>query len=263
MNWLYKEYCQRENLGPFYWEQGFFFVDFTNRDFFKRDLEELRLRDLSLFTLGEVSGKTILDIGCGQGLYSMILLRLGAKKVCGQDISENAITVARKKAKNLNYDNFTGIVGDCSELQFEDDTFDLVFSGDVFEHISDDLKLKCIKEAYRVLKPGGTFTIKTPNKSYLIFSNFLHRIKAVLKLKNPFKIHIAHTKNNPDNQHHGLITHKRLERIFTETMFHFPETTKTRLNKGLPKRLSKYLGKFRIFNQHIIISARKPYLPRQ
>lgn len=259
MNWTSKENCKRENLSEYYWEQGFFHSDFGKKDIYKRDFEEIRLRDISLFTLGEIKGKTILDIGCGSGLYSITFLKLGAEKVCGQDILERAIQEVSRKSKELGYNNFSGKVGDCSNLQFEDNTFDLIFSGDVFEHISDELKLKFIQEAYRVLKPGGIFTVKTPNKSYLIFSNLLHRVKAAIRFKNPFKIHIAHTKNNPDNEHHGLIKHKNLEKIFMMTMFHYPQTTKTELNKGLPRTLAKFFGKFKVFNQHIIMTVKKPY----
>lgn len=260
INWKSTEYMKAENLNKLYWEQGFFHSEFGNKNrLYKRDFEEIRLRDIALFTLGDIKNKKVLDIGCGTGLYSLTFLKLGAKEVCGQDLSENAIEIISKKTEDLNFTNFMGIVGDCANLQFEDNSFDLIFSGDVFEHITDELKLKFIQEAFRVLKPGGVFTIKTPNKSYLRITNFLHRIKAILSLKNPFSIHIAHTKNNPDNEHHGLINHRNLEKIFTQTMFHFPTTTTSELNKGLPRMLGKFLGNYKIFNQHIIMTVRKPY----
>ena len=133
MNWKSKEYVKAENLNEYYWEQGFFHSEFGNKNkLYKRDFEELRLRDISLFTLCEIENKRVLDIGCGSGLYSLTFLRLGAKEVCGQDLSENAIETISKKAKDLNFNNFIGKVGDCADLQFEDNTFDLIFSGDVF-----------------------------------------------------------------------------------------------------------------------------------
>jgi ubiquinone/menaquinone biosynthesis C-methylase UbiE len=259
MNWKSTEYVKQNDLTEFYWEQGFFYTKFGNIEkTYGRDFEELRLRDISLFTLGSIKGKRVLDIGCGTGLYSLTFLKLGAQEVCGQDLSQDYIDLNSKNAKRLNFDNFVGKVGDCSSLQFEDNSFDLVFCGDVFEHIDDSLKEKFIAEAYRVLKPGGIFTLKTPNKSYLKVTNYLHRIKAILKFTNPFNIHIAHTKNNPDNEHHGLINHENLENIFLKTMFHFPVTTKTELNKGIPNFMSVFVGKFRVLNQHIIMTVKKP-----
>jgi len=114
---------------------------------------------------------------------------------------------------------------------FEDNNFDLAFSGDVFEHLTKEQKINFIKEIYRVLKPGGLLTIKTPNKSYLKMSTFFKQITALMKLKNPFKIHIPHTHSNPDNEHHGLTTYSELKEIFNATMFHTPEITYVELNK--------------------------------
>lgn len=256
--WRTTEFRQREELNPDYWEQGFFHTEFGGGTMYKRDFDELKLRDLSVFTLGEIKDKVILDMGCGSGLYSLIFLRLGAKAVCGHDILESAISLTAEKCQNLGFSNFTGAVGDCTELGYEDDKFDLVFSGDLFEHITNQQKEKFINQAYRVLKPGGLFTIKTPNKSYLILTNILHRIKAIIRLQNPFMIHIAHTRDNPDNEHHGLTTHKELAMIFDGTMFHPPVIKKTDFNRGLPMWLSRILGRFCIFNSQIILTVRKP-----
>lgn len=248
-----------DELDQYYWEQGYFHLNPNNKTKYIRDFSEIRLRDISLFTLGQIEGKEILDIGCGTGLYSLTFLKLGAKTVCGQDLSQSYIKNISEKAKSLGYSNFVGKVGDCANLQFDDNKFDLIFSGDVFEHITDELKEKFLHEAYRVLKPGGLFTIKTPNKSYLKFTNWLHRIQVITKFKNPFNVHIAHTKNNPDNEHHGLVTHKEFINIIDKTMFHSPKVTKTDLYKrGVPKFISKILGKYNTFNQHIIITIQKP-----
>lgn len=258
-NWNYIDIKERKDLTEFYWEQGYFHLNFNNKNDFVRDFEELRLRDLALFTLGDIKDKVVLDIGCGHGLYSLTFLKLGAKEVCGQDLLKDVVDYNINRCKSQGFSNFVGKAGDCANIQFEDSKFDVAFSGDVFEHISDDLKKAFLNEAFRVLKPGGYFTIKTPNKNYLKLTNFLHRIKAVLRLKNPFKIHIAHTKNNPDNEHHGLINHKNFLKILSETMFHTPTIVKTPLRrKGFPFWLSNILKNYNSFNEHIIIRVQKP-----
>lgn len=258
MKWSDNDFKSRKELGEYYWEQGYFHLNFGDKLNFKRDFQELRLRDLSLFSLGEIKGKNILDVGCGKGLYTLVFFKMGAKSVSGQDILQDVIDYTKKQCEKNGYD-FNGKVADCAILKFDDSEFDLAFSGDVFEHITDNQKEDFINEVYRVLKPGGFFTIKTPNKSYLKLTNLLHRIKAIFTFRNPFKIHIAHTKNNPDNEHHGLINHNDLIKILKRTMFHDPEITKAPLYKnGIPRRLSNFLGKYKIFNQHVIIKITKP-----
>lgn len=238
----------------FYWHQGYFHVNYEGNENYQRDWDEQRLRDYAVFTLGELKGKTILDMGCGYGLYSLTFLMMGAELVCGQDIDKEALDKAISIMEKF---NFQYKVGDCAEIQYEDNYFDLVFAGDLFEHVTLNKKKDFISEAYRVLKPGGIFTIKTPNKSYLKITNLLHRIKAIIKFRNPFNIHIAHTRNNPDNEHHGLTTHKELIGLFEETFFHKPEITTSDFNKNLPRWICRILSKYRL-NAQITISVTKP-----
>jgi ubiquinone/menaquinone biosynthesis C-methylase UbiE len=259
-NWRTTELIKRENLGENYWAQGFFYEDFGKNEYYRRDFEELRYRDLSLFTLGQIESKIILDVGCGTGLYLLTFLKLGAKYVAGQDISIEAVNIAQNICKKNSFSNFEVKAGNCEKLLFDDLMFDLVFSGDVFEHITKEEKNNFINEIFRVLKPGGKFTIKTPNKDYLRFSIFYKKICYIIKLKNPLKIHIPHTHNNPDNEHHGLTTYKELLKIFGNTMFHEPVITYQVLNKkNIPNFIIRLFKKSKYFNQHIIMTARKPY----
>jgi len=237
-----------------YWYQGYFHVDFDDGTVYQRDNDELRIRDEAFFLLGDIEGKKILDMGCGQGLYSLTFLKMGAKLVCGQDIDVDEICIALEKMNGL---NFGAAIGDCSKLQFNENEFDLVFAGDVFEHITPEQKESFITEAYRVLKPGGVFAIKTPNKNYLRLTNVLHRVKAILKFRKFWNIHIAHTRNNPDNEHHGLTTYKELIGIFDNTMFHPAVITTMDFNRSLPRWLCKILGRLGLSAQ-IVLSVRKP-----
>lgn len=247
----------KNQLDEFAWHKGFFQNDW-NPELWIQNFTELRTRDISLFTLGDIYGKSILDIGCGQGMYMLTFLKMGAKDVAGIDLDKNFVKDANEFISKNGFKS-NALCADCTQLPFPDNSFDIVYSGDVFEHITFEQKDKCIEEIYRVLKPGGIVTIKTPNLKYLKLTNLLRRIKAVAKLKNPFNIHIYHTRNNPDNEHIGLTTHKELREIFLNNTFHEPSSTFCPLKrKGFPKFLAKRLYKNLWLNDTVIITAKKP-----
>jgi len=237
--------------------QGFYWSSMDNEGKeWKRNFHEIRQRDLMLFTLGDVKGKKILDIGCGAADYLLAIGKPGADYVGGQDISEEAVKRGRLR---LEKENIKGklAIGDAINLDFPDNFFDGVFSSDFFEHINLEVKEKVISEIYRVLKPGGKLTIKTPNLNFLKVVIFIKRILNVLRLRSPF-IYIPHTRNNPDNEHHGLTTHSELSTLLEDNYFHTPDIVYVPLiRKGLPKYITKILFGKKIFSEAIILSSRK------
>lgn len=103
--------------------------------------------------------KAILDLGCGSGHGSNLLAKK-FKFVDGIDISEDAIVYAKKHwGKN----NITFHTGSGTALPFKDNTFDIVASFEVFEHIKEWKKY--LKEIKRVTKKGGIIYLSTPNKN--------------------------------------------------------------------------------------------------
>lgn len=99
----------------------------------------------------------VLDLGCNTGYGSEILSKK-AQKVVGVDVSENAISISQKQYGHLNID-FHLIDG--KKLPFEDNTFDIIISCQVIEHIVDYNIY--INELKRVLSPSGVVFFTTPN----------------------------------------------------------------------------------------------------
>jgi ubiquinone/menaquinone biosynthesis C-methylase UbiE len=96
--------------------------------------------------------KKILDYGCGNGVHSIFLAKLG-KKVVGIDLSEKAISLAKKKVKENNLEEKTDfLVMDCEKLEFPDNHFDVIFDGGTFSSLDLD---KALPELARVLKKDG------------------------------------------------------------------------------------------------------------
>jgi ubiquinone/menaquinone biosynthesis C-methylase UbiE len=95
----------------------------------------------------------ILDLGCGFGEFSGVFFE--GQIEMGIDISLDDLIVANKinKYKKL-------VTADARYLPFKDKSFSTIVSISVLEHIPN--MQKAIKEAYRVLKPGGIFIITMP-----------------------------------------------------------------------------------------------------
>jgi methionine biosynthesis protein MetW len=103
--------------------------------------------------------KTVLDIGCGNGCISELISR-NNNEVYGVDISDNALEVARSrgiKASRLDIE--------CEKLPFPDSRFDAVVCAEIIEHIFDTDGF--LDEIKRVLKPGASLIITTPNLATL------------------------------------------------------------------------------------------------
>lgn len=100
-------------------------------------------------------GKRALDIGTGRGQFAFYLARLGFT-VTGIDLSENMISHARKYSAACNLDiDFQA--GDAEELEFEDNTFDVVVSRNLLWTLP--YPHKALKEWWRVMKPGATLIV--------------------------------------------------------------------------------------------------------
>ena len=108
-----------------------------------------------------VSGKRVLEVGCGPGLGLGYLSR-NAKCVIGGDITKDSLRCARE-----HYESKIKLVSmDAHKLPFRDSCFDVIISVAAIIYL--DLPV-FFNECYRVLKRGGLIILNTPNKD---ISNF-------------------------------------------------------------------------------------------
>tara|TARA_B110000211_G_C14091163_1_gene559163 strand:+ start:1224 stop:2048 length:825 start_codon:yes stop_codon:yes gene_type:complete len=104
--------------------------------------------------------KIVLDIASGEGYGSFVLAK-NADFVYGVDISEEAITYAKK---NYRKDNLEFRVGNTSKIPLDSNSVDIVVSFETIEH--HDQHDEMMKEIKRVLKKDGKLIISSPNKKY-------------------------------------------------------------------------------------------------
>ena len=114
-------------------------------------------RDKALSLVDLQPGERTLDIGTGPGLTTEAISQIVGEtgSVSGIDISESAVTLARQRCADQPWVSIHS--GDATNLQFDDGSFDVAVSTQVYEYVQElDTALA---ELYRVLRPGGRAVI--------------------------------------------------------------------------------------------------------
>ena len=118
--------------------------------------DELRL-------LGDLQGKTVLELGCGGAQCSVAMAKRGAK-VTGVDFSSEQLNFARELAKQNDVE-VKLLEQDITDLSpIDTASQDIVFSAFVLLYIED--RKRVLEEAFRVLKPNGLFVFSTEHPMY-------------------------------------------------------------------------------------------------
>ena len=113
-----------------------------------------RLADRLQKAVGGGSGKQVLDIGCGQGVF-LEMMRDRGFEVYGVELGEESARVAREE-RGLNV-----VTGDLLTLEAENDSFDAVVMSHLIEHVDDPIAV--LERVRDLLKPGGVALLSLPN----------------------------------------------------------------------------------------------------
>lgn len=104
--------------------------------------------------LSQIPFQSALDLGCGTGeMMKLILQKDIHKELCGIDLSEEMLSVAKSKLPK----KVKLFLGDSEFLPFSDNSFDVVYCNDSFHHYPAPQNV--LREVHRVLKLGGTFLL--------------------------------------------------------------------------------------------------------
>ncbi len=164
-----QEYARFERIAQLWWDEGGpfwplhrmnqlrvdFIVEGIRKAFPKRVSEDGRL----------LNGVRVLDIGCGGGILSEAMARLGAE-VTGIDMVNGNIEIARSHARSQSL-SIDYRVGTVESLSAEMGTFDVVLNMEVIEHVSDVPLFMQVSSA--LVRPQGIMCVATLNRSWRAF----------------------------------------------------------------------------------------------
>ncbi len=113
----------------------------------------------ALFSLlPDLTGKKVLDLGCGFGEHCMRFVEEGADKVVGIDISEKMLEIAKAENSHEKITYIHMAMEDIGELEEE---FDVVVSSLAMHYVEDYAGV--VQQVYRLLKPNGQFVFSQEN----------------------------------------------------------------------------------------------------
>lgn len=193
--------------------------------------QERRLQ--MILRAGPVVGRRVLDAGCGLGLYMERLAAHGAT-VHGIELEQERAQAASKVSPHA-------IQASAEALPYPDESFDLVFSNEVLEHVQDDRQ--AVREAVRVLAPGGSLAIFVPNRLYPFETHGCYW-RGVYRFGN-----IPLVNYLPDRWRERLCPHVRTYRRWELR----------ELFRGLPGEIVVHRG---VFAGYDMLAVRRPFLGR-
>ena len=174
-----------------------------------------RRLDMIQTAAGERIRGRVLENGCGVGLYISHMAPMGGV-IIGSEYDIGRAVEARKRA-----DHILGAAGE--SLPFPEDSFDLILSNEVIEHVQDDQLT--IREMVRVLKPGGRIILFCPNRWYPFETHGIYWRKEY-HFGNKFLVNYLPTPwRNKLAPHVRVYTRKGLNQLFHQLPLRFIQQT--------------------------------------
>jgi SAM-dependent methyltransferase len=180
---------EKEYIFPYHYIprfEGGIFAQYMNLNW---GFEYLSSMEFIIDLLKEVPFESLIDVGCGDGRFcAEAAKRFPGRRICGVDISERAVSLAR--ALNPELEFIRGDISDVSSLQDKTykNGFDLAVSIEVLEHIKPEEADRFLKNMAAFLKSGGKLLLTVPSvNSPLQEKHYRHfDYAAIEKLLQPY-----------------------------------------------------------------------------
>lgn len=205
---------------------------FSKSDGWKCVYEEYTLTQIRLIYNTLQKGDNLLDIGTGHGIVP-IFFKKNNYEVCTIDHFETGgealknIALFNIQTKNVNLND--------GKLPFKDKSFNLIYMGDVIEHLPNSPK-KILKECHRILKDNGSLIISTPNSIRLI-----NKLKLLIGVSVWPKIESFY-EDDYNGTHHHEYTLNELYFVMNKNHFKIDNVIYFEQNLHSDKRLKSIFG---------------------
>jgi ubiquinone/menaquinone biosynthesis C-methylase UbiE len=236
-----------------YWESFFRTRGFTGGEITRNEvLTSVLCDDIEQEYLIPERAKLLLEAGCGQALFSKIMVGKGYKAVC-VDFSTEALALAKENFGNNNCRALM-LAGDVTSLPVRSDSIDMVYSGgllDIFDRPADPLR-----ELARVLKVGGMVVAAIPSRKFSVqtladcYNSLIHVMKSAMGKPSPhwniYRSNLRHAKNYSIDEYKRAFHEAGFDVLHGTSGYLVPEISlPSRLKKMYVKWLAKNRDRFR------------------
>lgn len=196
--------------------------------------------------------EVVLDIGCAAGSLTYLAASLRPSlHITGVDVSPAQIDFANSTIAPLAKNStFLAISPDC--LPFPDNSFDAVTCVELIEHLNNEDNVRLIKEVSRVLRPGGSWIVTTPN-----YHSLWPLLELALNIWSPVKYNEQHL-----TQFHAKSLRLHFERagwkMESVGSFFVLSPFLAWISQGLSKRLFLLEKKLALPGSLLLAKAKKP-----
>jgi len=222
--------------------------DMPHWEYYKRIYhDEIRLKNLISFfrkTCDPSKEYLVLDLGSGLGNDTYKLcLEFSNLTIIGIDLVLWSVIASQQYHANEYPERLQYICGDATVLPFQDDSFDIIFSINAYEHAG----VALFREAYRILKQGGVGMIIGPSAHAYIFCDWLGYLKSRLipfQLFTPHGILNSEVREMLESDAGFKIVNHYTDNYFSflqETLTFLPRSL-TRLNFEFHKRIGNFIS---------------------
>ncbi len=242
-------------------------IDFGTREYFEA-IEEYRYQIYApwmkkLIGFDQYRGKRLLEVGCGTGTDSLQFARGGAI-FTGVDLTPRSIEIARKRFEVYNQPG-EFVFGDAENLNFPDESFEVVYSFGVIHHTPDTQR--AASEIHRVLKRGGKAIVMVYHRSSLYYwgsiilkRGLLHRELWKASPDELMSRYVEHTETDgrPLVKAYTSGEVRKMFAMFSDCKVEVNQLTRQELGgigQKLPESIFQWLA--RNFGWNLIITATK------